>query len=89
MDDHLGYPQKAVVDSTLWLESKQYRAVLTLITLGTMILLALSILCFAAFKLRAESFEFSTAILKIVSFSVKIRSPETADKRPAPRDRET
>ena len=53
-----------------------------------MLLLALSILCFAAFKLKAESFEFSTAILKIVSFSVKIRSPETADQRPVPRDRE-
>ena len=61
---------------------------LTLITLGTMLLLALSILCFAAFKLKAESFEFSTAIWKIVSFSIKIRSPETADERRAPRDRE-
>jgi len=36
-----GYPQKAVFDSTFWLESKQYRAVLTLISLGALILLAL------------------------------------------------
>jgi hypothetical protein len=55
--------------------------VLTLITLGTVILIALSILCFAAFKIKAESFEFSTAIWKIASFSIKIRSPKTANER--------
>jgi hypothetical protein len=50
-----------------------------------MILLTLSILCFAAFKIKAESFEFSTAIWKIVSFSIKIRSPKSANERAGPK----
>lgn len=53
---------------------------LTLITFGVFILLALSILCFAAYKIRAQSFEFSTTIWKIASFSIKIRSPEIDDR---------
>lgn len=57
---------------------------LTLITLGILILLALSILCFAAFKIKAESFEFTTAIWKIASFSIKIRSPKSAADQSAP-----
>jgi len=60
--------------------------VLTLITLGILILLALSILCFAAFKIRAESFEISTVIWKIASFSIKIKSPESG-RRPPDRER--
>jgi hypothetical protein len=73
------------VDSTIWFESKHYRAVLTLITLEVLILLALGILCFAAFKIKAASFEFSTAIWKIASFSIKIRSPGSADERSDPK----
>ena len=49
---------------------------LTLITIGVLILLGLGILCFAAYKIKAESFEFSTAIWKIASFSIKIKSAE-------------
>jgi hypothetical protein len=50
--------------------------VLTLITLGTFILGALSILCFAAYKIKAREFEFSTAIWRLVSFKITIKSPQ-------------
>ncbi len=49
---------------------------LTLITLGTFILGALSILCFAAYKIKAREFEFSTAIWRLVSFKITIKSPQ-------------
>ena len=42
---------------------------------GILIILALGVICFAAYKIKAESFEFSTAILKLISFSIKITSP--------------
>jgi len=38
--------------------------------------MALSILCFAAYKLRANSFEVSTSLGKLVSFSIKIISTD-------------
>jgi hypothetical protein len=48
---------------------------LTLVTLGVLILGALSILCFAACKIKAREFEFSTMICKLVSFRLTIKSP--------------
>jgi O-antigen/teichoic acid export membrane protein len=49
--------------------------VLIAVVIGMLVLTALAVLCFAAYKIKAESFEFSTAILKLVSFSIKIMSP--------------
>jgi glycerol uptake facilitator-like aquaporin len=48
--------------------------------IGTLILIALGVLCFAAYKIKAESFESTTAILKLISFSIKIISPDRGDK---------
>jgi hypothetical protein len=42
---------------------------------GVLVLAGIGVLCFAAYKINAESFEFSTAFLKLVSFSIKIMSP--------------
>jgi hypothetical protein len=53
--------------------------VLTLITLGTFILGALSILCFAAYKIKAKEFEFSTAIWRLASFKITIKSPQDSE----------
>ena len=49
----------------------------TLITLGILILLTLIILCFSAYKIKAESFEFSTAIWRIASVSITIKSSKS------------
>ena len=54
---------------------------------GVLVLTGIAILCFAAYKIKAESFEFTTAILKLVSFSIKIvssdaeRGPRGPNKR--------
>ena len=50
------------------------------VLVGLLILAALGVICFAAYKIKAESFEFSTAIFKLVSFSIKIMSPEQRRK---------
>jgi hypothetical protein len=42
---------------------------------GILVLVGISVLSIVAYKINAESFEFSTAILKLVSFSIKIMSP--------------
>lgn len=54
---------------------------LSFAAVGVLVLMALSILCFAAYKLRAKSFEVSTSVGELVSFSFKIIS--TDDKGPA------
>jgi hypothetical protein len=60
--------------------------VLTIIAVGAFFLVALSILCFAAYKIRAREFEFSTMIWRFVSFKITIRSPEVIElgKQSAP-----
>jgi multisubunit Na+/H+ antiporter MnhC subunit len=55
--------------------------VLTAVVIGMVVLTALIVLCFAAYKIKAESFEFTTAILKAVSFSIKIMSPDDRKTR--------
>jgi hypothetical protein len=59
---------------------------MSLVAVGVLILSALSIVCFAAYKIRAKSFEVSTSVGKIASFSIKIISadaenPESACNR--------
>lgn len=60
-------------------------AVPTFIVLGaSFILLALVIVCFAAYKIKARRFEFSTAIWKFATLRIMIQSdPEDVepDKR--------
>ena len=51
-------------------------SVLTLIIPGAFILLALVILCFAAYKIKAKRFEFSTAVWKLASIKISIVSDE-------------
>jgi hypothetical protein len=47
---------------------------MSLVAVGVLILSALSIVCFAAYKIRAKSFEVSTSVGKVASFSIKIIS---------------
>ena len=58
------------------------------VIVGVFTLAGLVIVCFEAYKIKAESFEFSTGIWKLLSFSIKIRSPEgrarEKDKQPRP-----
>jgi hypothetical protein len=55
--------------------------VYTIIIIGSILIATLAVICFAAYKIKAESFEFSAAIWKFVSFSIKIMSPDKARKR--------
>ena len=50
-----------------------------LVAVGVLILSALSIVCFAAYKIRAKSFEVSTSFGKIASFSIKIISADAEE----------
>jgi hypothetical protein len=59
---------------------------MSLVAVGVLILSALSIVCFAAYKVRAKSFEVSTSVGKIASFSIKIISADAEDCESA-RDR--
>jgi hypothetical protein len=59
---------------------------MSLVAVGVLILSALSILCFAAYKIRAKSFEVSTSVGKIASFSIKIISAD-AESCESARDR--
>jgi hypothetical protein len=54
---------------------------MSLVAVGVLILSALSILCFAAYKIRAKCFQVSTSVGKVVSFSIKIISadPESCE----------
>lgn len=45
------------------------------VVVGVLVLAVITVLCLAAFAIDAESFEFSTAFLKLVSLSIKIGSP--------------
>ena len=47
-----------------------------LVAAGVFILLALSIVCFAAYRIKARKFEFSTAIRKFASLRMTILSAE-------------
>ncbi len=38
------------------------------------------VVCFTAYKIKAESFEVSAAIWKLISFSIKIKSPDRRGK---------
>jgi hypothetical protein len=58
----------------------------SLVAVGVLILSALSIVCFAACKIRAKSFEVSTSVWKIASFSIKIISAD-GENRESARDR--
>jgi len=53
---------------------------MTIVAIGLLILAGIAIICFAAYKIKAESFELSTSFLKLISLSIKIRSP--AQKSP-------
>ena len=54
---------------------------MSLVAVGVLILSALSIVCFAAYKIRAKCFEVSTSVGKVASFSIKIISadPESCE----------
>jgi hypothetical protein len=58
----------------------------SLVAVGVLILSALSIVCFAACKIRAKSFEVSTSVWKIASFAIKIISAD-GENRESARDR--
>jgi hypothetical protein len=47
------------------------------IVAGVLLLLVVIILCFSAYAIRAESFEFSAVILRLFTFSIKIISPHS------------
>ena len=47
-----------------------------LVAAGVFILLALSIVCFAAYRIKARKFEFSTAIWKFASLRMTILAAE-------------
>jgi hypothetical protein len=49
---------------------------MSLVAVGVLILSALSVVCFAAYKIRARSFEVSTSVWRIASFSIKIISAD-------------
>lgn len=58
---------------------------MTIVAIGLLILAGIAIICFAAYKIKAESFELSTSFLKLISLSIKIRSPARKlpeDERP-------
>jgi hypothetical protein len=59
---------------------------MSLVAVGVLILSALSIVCFAAYKIRAKSFEVSTSVGKIVAISIKIISAD-AESRESTLDR--
>jgi hypothetical protein len=46
----------------------------SLIAIGVLVLLALTIVCFAAYKIKARKFEVSTSIWKLVSLRITILS---------------
>lgn len=51
------------------------------IVAGILVVVIVSVICFAAYMIKAESFEFTTVFLKAVSFSIKIVSPDHRDQR--------
>lgn len=55
-------------------------SVLTLVIPGVFILMALGILCFAAYKIKARRFEFSTSVWKLASFKITVISDEDPNR---------
>ena len=53
---------------------------MSLVAVGVLILSAPSIVCFAAYKTRAKSFEVSMSVWKIASFSIKIISADAGNR---------
>lgn len=43
--------------------------------LGIIVLAEIIVICFAAYKIAASSFDFTVMIWKLISLSIKIRSP--------------
>ena len=43
-------------------------------------IVVLCIVCIAAYMIRAESFEFTTVFLRVISLSIKIVSPNARDR---------
>ena len=58
----------------------------TLIAVGAFILLALSIGCLAAYRIKARKFEFTTSIWRFVSLRITIHSAsdDTEPDKPRP-----
>lgn len=64
-----------------------------LTAVGVFVLMVLSFVCFAAYKIKARRFEFSAAIWKVASLRITIlsaaeeiqpaRRPEAMDREPA------
>jgi hypothetical protein len=52
----------------------------TVVVVGIFALAGFAVVCYAAYKLKAESFEFTTVVWKIVSFSIKIASSGKRDE---------
>jgi len=52
---------------------------MSLVAVGVLTLSVLSIVCFAAYKIKAKSFEVSTSAWKIASFSIKIISADAGN----------
>jgi hypothetical protein len=48
--------------------------VLALVFVGAFVLVGIGIVCFAAYKIKPESFEFSTAVWKLLTLTIKITS---------------
>jgi hypothetical protein len=46
----------------------------TLVALGSLVLMALSILCFAAYRIKASKFEVDAMICKVVSLRITVLS---------------
>jgi hypothetical protein len=46
-----------------------------IVIVGVLTLVAVGVFCFAAYKIRAESFEVTAGIWRLVSLSIKIKSP--------------
>lgn len=47
---------------------------------GIVAIAVLCIVCVAAYMIRAESFEFTTVFLRVISFSIKIVSPNARER---------
>lgn len=54
---------------------------LMVIAVGVLIITVLAVLCLAAYMIKADSFEITAAVLKLFSFSVKIKSPDKGSGR--------
>ena len=53
---------------------------LTVVVVSVVVLIALTIICITAYMMGAESFEFTTAVSKILSITFKMRSSGRRNK---------